>query len=255
VSTAAPVLQTDHLIRRFGGVRAVNDVSIEVAGSTVTGIIGPNGAGKTTLLNIVAGADQPDGGRVSLDGEDVTGRPAHEIAHRGVVRTFQRAGIFPTLSAIENVLLSTLDASADSVRLALRGPGAWSRVEAEAVDRAWALLDRFGLGSKANDLAGSLSGGQKRLVELTRAVLMRPRLLLLDEPTAGVNPSLIPVLLDFLRTMTGDGMTVVMIEHDLAVIEDICDTVVFMARGAVVASGGVTEVLRDPAVQAVAHGY
>ena len=187
-----PVLRTEGLSRRFGGVVAVDAVDLSVERATVTGIIGPNGAGKTTLLNLIAGADRPDGGRVFVEGDDVTNLGAYEIARRGVVRTFQRAGVFPTLSAMENVLVSTMDRSSDSVATAIRGPRAWARAEAGPVERAWALLDRFGLSGKANEPAGNLSGGQKRLLELSRVVLMRPRLLLLDEPTAGVSPGLIP---------------------------------------------------------------
>ena len=250
-----PVLRTNRVQRQFGGVLAVNNVSLDVPRASVTGIIGPNGAGKTTLLNVIAGADRSISGHVYLEGREITGLAPHRIARLGVIRTFQRAGIFPSLSTIENVLVGILDRSHESVGFALRGPGSWRRVESEPVERAWALLDRFGLAALADHPAGTLSGGQKRLVELTRAVLMRPKVMLLDEPMAGVSPAFIPVLLDFLRSLSAEGVTVVMIEHDLAVVEDICTTVVFMARGEVLATGGVSEVLRHPAVQAVAHGY
>ncbi|MEX0629609.1 MAG: ABC transporter ATP-binding protein [Chloroflexota bacterium] len=248
------VLRTEDVHRSFGGLAAVKGVSLAIKRSSVTGIIGPNGAGKTTLLNIIAGADRADAGHVYLEELEITPLPPHRIARLGVIRTFQRAGVFPTLSTMENVLLGVVERRDETVTVALQGPRAWRRAES-GVMRAWELLEQFGLASLANDRAGTLSGGQKRLLELARAVLMEPKVMLLDEPMAGVSPSLVPALLEYLRTMSAGGMTVVMIEHDLAVVEDVCDSVVFMARGEVMATGTVSEVLRSPSVQAVAHGF
>jgi branched-chain amino acid transport system ATP-binding protein len=241
--------------RHYGGVAAVRDVSLSVRRGSVTGIIGPNGAGKSTLLNVIAGAETCDAGRVILDEQEITHlRPSH-IAELGIVRTFQRAGLFPTLSTLENVLVGLDARRTASFRSALTGPRAWRDSEARDVARVWPMLERFGLQDVANDPGATLSGGQMRLVEIVRAILMEPKVLLVDEPTAGVSPALIPHLLDQVRAMARDGVTVVMIEHDLAVVEDVCDVVIFMARGRAVAEGSVRDVLADPAVQAVAHGY
>ena len=254
-SAAAPILRTEAVTRHYGGVAAVRRVSLVVGRGSVTGIIGPNGAGKTTLLNIIAGSDACDGGRVLLDDRDITRLGPSRIAALGVVRTFQRAGILPTLSTLENILVGLDTARSASFRAAIVGPRSWHAAEHDALVRAWSMLERFGLVEVANDPGATLSGGQMRLVELARAMLMTPAVLLLDEPTAGVSPALIPLILEQVRSMAGDGVTVVMIEHDLAVVEDICDAVVFMARGEIVATGSVRDILADPSVQAVAHGY
>jgi branched-chain amino acid transport system ATP-binding protein len=255
IGASSPILRTEGVSRHYGGVAAVRSVSLAIERGSVTGIIGPNGAGKTTLLNIIAGSDRCDVGHVLLEDREITHLGAGRVAGLGVVRTFQRAGIFPTLSTLENILVG-LDTPGDaSFRAALAGPRWWRKAEHAPLARAWPMLERFGLVEVANDRAGTLSGGQMRLVELARAVLMSPKILLLDEPTAGVSPALIPAILELVRSMARDGVSVVMIEHDLAVVEDVCDAVVFMARGEIVATGSVREVLADPAVQAVAHGY
>jgi ABC-type branched-subunit amino acid transport system ATPase component len=248
-------LRTVGASRSFGGVVAVNSVDLAVARGEITGIIGPNGAGKTTLLNLIAGHDRCTAGRIFIGDREITGLPAHRIAELGLMRTFQRPGVLPSLSTIENVLVGTVDGVHDTTARALAGPGSWSRIERGAVELAWEALDALGLAHVANVPAAKLSGGQKRLVELARAVLMKPEVLLLDEPMAGVHPALVAVMLTRIKALSADGMTIVLIEHDLAVVEELCHTVVFMARGEIVAQGSIAEVLRHPVVQAAAHGY
>jgi len=234
---ADPVLRTVGLTRDFGGVHAVADVSIEVRRGTLTGLIGPNGAGKSTLLAMLAGTLPATSGQVFYAGADVTGEPAYRRARRGLVRTFQLASEFKRLTVMENLLSAVPVNRGDSLAGALRGRRYWRRDEEAAIDRARALLDRFGLSQYADTYAGDLSGGQRRLTEIMRALMTEPAMLLLDEPMAGVHPRLARQIGAQLLGLCAEGMTILMVEHELAIMDEFCDPVIVMAEGTVLATG------------------
>jgi branched-chain amino acid transport system permease protein len=239
---AAPVvLQAIDLIREFGGVRAVDGVSLSVRRGTLTGLIGPNGAGKSTLLALLAGTLPVSAGRIIYQGQDITGMPAFRRARLGLVRTFQLASEFKRLTVMENLLSAVPANRGDSLRGALAGRRYWRGDEAAAIGRARAILDRFGLEGVANDFAGDLSGGQRRLVEIMRALMAEPSMLLLDEPMAGVHPSLARRIGNELVALCREGMTILMVEHELAIMDEFCDPVAVMAEGAVLAEGTMAE--------------
>jgi len=234
---ADPLLRTVGLTRDFGGVHAVADVSIEVRRGTLTGLIGPNGAGKSTLLAMLAGTLPATSGQVIYAGADVTGLPAYRRARLGLVRTFQLASEFKRLTVMENLLSAVPVNRGDSLAGALRGRRYWRRDEEAAIDRARALLDRFGLSGYADTYAGDLSGGQRRLTEIMRALMTEPAMLLLDEPMAGVHPQLARQIGTQLLDLCAEGMTILMVEHELAIMDEFCDPVIVMAEGAVLATG------------------
>jgi branched-chain amino acid transport system permease protein len=234
---ADPLLRTVSLTRDFGGVRAVAGVSIEVRRGTLTGLIGPNGAGKSTLLAMLAGTLPATSGQVIYAGADVTGLPAYRRARLGLVRTFQLASEFKRLTVMENLLSAVPVNRGDSLAGALRGRRYWRRDEEAAIDRARALLDRFGLSRYADTYAGDLSGGQRRLTEIMRALMTEPAMLLLDEPMAGVHPRLARQIGAQLLGLCAEGMTILMVEHELAIMDEFCDPVIVMAEGAVLATG------------------
>ena len=234
---AAVVLEAVGLSRDFGGVRAVHEVSFSVRKGTLTGLIGPNGAGKSTLLAMLAGTLPVSAGKVMYLGADVTGVPAFRRARMGLVRTFQLASEFKRLTVMENLVSSVQRNRGDSFRGAMAGRRYWGADERAAVERASALLERFGLSDYANDYAGDLSGGQRRLVEIMRALMAEPRMLLLDEPMAGVHPRLARRIGNELVALCAEGMTILMVEHELAIMDEFCDPVVVMAEGAVLAEG------------------
>jgi branched-chain amino acid transport system permease protein len=231
------MLRTVGLTRDFGGVHAVADVSLAVRHGTLTGLIGPNGAGKSTLLSMLAGTLPATDGQVFFDGTDVTRTPAYKRARLGLVRTFQLASEFKRLTVMENLLSAVPGQRGDSFRGALAGPRYWRRDEDAAIDRAATILDRFGLRDYANTYAGDLSGGQRRIVEIMRALMTAPRVLLLDEPMAGVHPVLARRIGDALLELCAEGMTIVMVEHELAIMDEYCDPVIVMAEGMVLAEG------------------
>jgi len=235
------VLQAVSVEREFGGVRAVAGVSFSVRHGTMTGLIGPNGAGKSTLLAMLAGTLPVSSGRIIYQGQDVTRLPAYRRARLGLVRTFQLASEFKRLTVMENLLSAVPDNRGDSFRGALAGPRYWRGDEAAAIARAQALLARFSLDGHANSYAGDLSGGQRRLVEIMRALMAEPRVLLLDEPMAGVHPNLARRIGNELVALCADGLTVLMVEHELAIMDEFCDPVVAMAEGAVLAEGTMAE--------------
>jgi branched-chain amino acid transport system permease protein len=235
------VLEAVHLSREFGGVHAVHDVSFSVRKGTLTGLIGPNGAGKSTLLAMLAGTLPVSSGQVVYLGNDVTGLPAYRRARIGLVRTFQLASEFKRLTVMENLVSSVQRNRGDSLHGALIGPRYWRRDENAAVLRAGALLERFGLAEYANTYAGDLSGGQRRLVEIMRALMAQPRMLLLDEPMAGVHPNLARRIGNELVALCAEGMTILMVEHELAIMDEFCDPVVVMAEGAVLAEGTMAQ--------------
>ena len=238
------VLQAADVVREFGGLRAVAGVSLSVRRGTLTGLIGPNGAGKSTLLAMLAGTLPVSSGQIRYQGEDVTGLPAYRRARLGLIRTFQLASEFKKLTVMENLLSSVPRNRGDSLRGALAGPRYWRGDEAAAIVRATALLERFGLEAHANSYAGDLSGGQRRMVEIMRALMAEPQVLLLDEPMAGVHPILARRIGAELVALTAGGLTVLMVEHELAIMDEFCDPVVAMAEGTILAQGTMSELRR-----------
>jgi branched-chain amino acid transport system permease protein len=240
----AVVLEAVGVVREFGGVRAVAGVSIAVRRGTITGLIGPNGAGKSTLLAMLAGTLPVSAGEIRYQGEDVTRLPAYRRARLGLIRTFQLASEFKRLTVMENLLSAVPGNRGDSLRGALAGPRYWRGDEQAAAARATALLERFGLEAHASSYAGDLSGGQRRMVEIMRALMAEPQVLLLDEPMAGVHPSLARKIGTELVALAAGGLTVLMVEHELAIMDEFCDPVIAMAEGAVLAEGTMSELRR-----------
>ncbi len=241
-------MRVANLSRSFGGVQAVKDVSFEVARGGITGLIGPNGAGKSTLVNLVAGSIKPDAGDVWFDGRVINDLSVHQRACVGLVRTFQRSSEFGNLSVLENLLVGAPSQKGESYLGALRGKRYWRSQEMANVAHAMQLLERFDMAAKVSDRAGSLSGGQKRLVEIMRALMAYPKLLVLDEPMAGIHPDLGFRIAGYLEQIRDEGMTMLMIEHELAMVEMLCNPVVVMAHGAVVAKGRMEELREHPEV-------
>ncbi|MGP3984797.1 ABC transporter ATP-binding protein [Streptomyces sp. KR80] len=242
-----PLLVIDEVTRTFGGLVAVEVRHLEVQRGAITALIGPNGAGKTTLFNVVSGFDRADGGRWSFEGRPLTGRTAHQVARRGLVRTFQLTRTLARLTVLENMKLAATGQLGERILPALLPP-LWRREEREIERRADELLDRFRLGQLRDDYAGTLSGGQRKLLELARALMARPTMVLLDEPTAGVNPALTQSLLGHLTQLRDEGLTVCFVEHDMDVVMGISDWVAVMAGGRLVAEGPPHTIGRNPAV-------
>jgi len=246
---SAPILAVDALSRRFGAVRAVDGASFEVEPGSITSLIGPNGAGKSTLFNVVSGLLSPDSGRVVFEGQRIDGRPPHRIARLGLVRTFQNARALTRLSVLDNLALAAPQQPGERLSTLLVAPGAARRHESETRARARELLELVRLDSHADALAATLSGGQRKLLDFARALMARPRLLLMDEPLAGVNPTLRLQLLDHIDAVRAEGgVTVVLVEHDLDAVMRVSDRVVVMSGGRVIAAGAPAEVRADAAV-------
>ncbi len=243
-----PLLQVAALCRRFGGLRAVDGVSFSVAPRAIKAVIGPNGAGKTTLFNLIAGALRSDSGEIQLDGRRIDSYAPHQIAALGVARTFQNIKLFPGLTALENVLLGChTRGRAGFWAAALHWPTTWSE-ERWLRERATLALERFGLTSHAGAEAVRLSFGQQRSVELARALVAEPRLLLLDEPAAGLNMHETAQLAAQIRAIREQGVTVLLVEHDMSLVMDISDEVVVLDSGRKIAEGPPHEVQRNAEV-------
>lgn len=247
-SLPVPLLTAAGLIKSFSGIRAVDNVSIEVAKGSVTGLIGPNGAGKTTLFNLLSNFIHPDQGRVLLDGEPIQNLPPHQITQLGMVRTFQVARALSRMSVLENMLLAVQKQTGENFwRTWFEG----KRIRAEErqqKERAMMILDSVGLAHMANEYGGSLSGGQRKLLEMGRALMTDPQLILLDEPAAGVNPTLINQICDRILTWNREGMTFLIIEHNMDVIMSLCDRVWVLADGRNLAMGTPREIQTNPQV-------
>jgi branched-chain amino acid transport system permease protein len=231
------ILQTVDLTRTFEGVPAVAGVSISIRAGRLTGLIGPNGAGKSTMLSMLAGTLEASSGQILYRGQDITTQPAFRRARTGLVRTFQLASEFKRLTVLENLLSAVPEQPGDSFVGAVRGRRFWQASENEAILRAETMLDRFGLRQYGNHYAGDLSGGQRRLVEIMRALMTEPEVLLLDEPMAGIHPRLARQIGRQLVELCGEGMTIVMVEHELALMDEFCDPVIVLAEGRVLAEG------------------
>jgi branched-chain amino acid transport system ATP-binding protein len=235
--------------KRFGGLQAVRGATFDVARGSITALIGPNGAGKTTLFHIVTGFLAGDGGDVLLDGESIFGRPAHAIARCGMVRTFQLTKTLAAMRVIDNMLLAAPAQPGEHLGSLLIRRGATRRRERELRDRARQLLADFDLEAKADEYAGTLSGGQRKLLDLARVLMAEPRMVLLDEPMAGVNPSLRVRLLEHVAALRRErGVTFLFVEHDMDVVMNHSDEVIVMAQGRVIACGSPEHVRAEPAV-------
>ena len=245
----APLLSVDDLHRSFYGVHALRGASMAVRAGTVTGLIGPNGAGKTTLFNCVSGTVPPEGGRVVFDGTDITGWAPEAIARRGLVRTFQIARGFPTLTVLETLLLHGTAQPGETLLGALFTPGRARTREAALVARARDVAARLNLTAVLDNLATALSGGQKKLLEIGRALMGAPRLILLDEPVAGVNPTLAAEIAGRITELAAEGYTFLIVEHDMDVVARLCDPVIVMAEGATLTEGRFAEIVADHRVQ------
>jgi branched-chain amino acid transport system ATP-binding protein len=231
----------------FGGVVAVDVDDIKIDQGTLVSLIGPNGAGKTTFFDVVTGFTAAKSGAVHFDGQAISGWEPYRIARRGLVRTFQLTRVLARMTVIDNMLLAADDQPGERLYGQLL-PRAIRRKEAEITDRADGLLDRFSLTHVRDEYAGRLSGGQKKLLELARALMVRPRMMLLDEPMAGVNPALGDKLLHYVQELRDEGMTFLLVEHDMNVVMRVSDRVIVMAAGGVIADGPPGEVRQDQRV-------
>lgn len=247
VKKVDPILVVDAVQRRFGGLTAVDVDHLEIPRGAITALIGPNGAGKTTLFNLLCGFDKPNSGTWSYDGKNLSGIPSFKVARMGQVRTFQLTKSLSLLTVLENMKLGAKDQRGEGFWAGLF-PFLWRKQEQEIEQRAHELLVRFKLDVKEQDFAASLSGGQRKLLEMARALMSDPSLVMLDEPMAGVNPALTQSLLDHILDLKDLGMTVLFVEHDMHMVRHIADWVVVMAEGRVVAEGPPETVMEDPAV-------
>lgn len=227
------MLNIDKLFKRFGGLVAVNDVSLAIPAGTIVGLIGINGAGKTTLMNCINGLYRPDAGKIHLDGQDITRRSPHDIARAGLGRTFQVPRLFWRMTLLDNLLVPVLGSE---------------RSDRELGEQADALLNRVKLYAMRDHYAEELSGGQQKLLELARVMMLNPKLILLDEPFAGVNPGLCRLLIERIEELNAQGKTFLMVSHDLTSVYRLSDHIVVLNQGQVIAAGGVEDIKRDPAV-------
>jgi branched-chain amino acid transport system ATP-binding protein len=247
VSKPDPIIVADNVVRKFGGLTAVNVGHLEIQRGAITALIGPNGAGKTTFFNLLTGFDQVDEGSWTFNGIKISGTPPHKVARMGLVRTFQLTKALYRLTVIDNMLLAATKQKGESIlRAAL--PFLWNAQEKAATARSEELLTRFKLIDKRDDFAAALSGGQRKLLEMARALMVEPELVMLDEPMAGVNPALKQSLLGHIKDLREEGMTVLFVEHDMDMVRDISDWVIVMAQGEIVAEGPPNVVMRDKAV-------
>jgi ABC-type branched-subunit amino acid transport system ATPase component len=241
------ILVADGVTRKFGGLTAVDVDHFEIQRGKITALIGPNGAGKTTFFNLLTGFDEPDSGTWTFNGESLHGVPPYKVARKGMVRTFQLTKVLSRLKVIENMRLGATGQRGEKFLPSLF-KALWSAEEKANTERARDLLARFKLDTKEDDFAGSLSGGQRKLLEMARALMVDPELIMLDEPMAGVNPALKQSLLGHVKSLRDEGRTVLFVEHDMDMVRDISDWVVVMAQGKIVAEGPPDTVMANQAV-------
>ncbi len=247
VKKVDPILTIDGVSRHFGGLVAVDVDHLEIPRGAITALIGPNGAGKTTLFNLLTGFDKPDTGTWSFEGTSLAGVPSFKVAQMGQVRTFQLTKALSLLTVLENMKLGAKDQRGEKLLFSIF-PFLWKDKEKEIEAKALDLLKRFKLDTKRDDFAASLSGGQRKLLEMARALMTDPVLVMLDEPMAGVNPALTQSLLEHVLNLKKEGMTVLFVEHDMHMVRHIADWVVVMAEGKLVAEGPPDTVMKNPAV-------
>ncbi len=243
------VIDVRNVSKHFGGLAAVSDCSLKVERGSITGLIGPNGAGKSTLFNLVAGNLVPDSGRIIFDGADVTGLKPHQLFHRGMLRTFQIAHEFSNMTALENLMMVPPQQPGENLLTAWTNPGAVRSAELKVRQKAQDVIDFLKLGHVRNELAGNLSGGQKKLLELGRTMMVDAKVVLLDEVAAGVNRTLMQDLAANIERMNQElGYTFFVIEHDMDLIGRLCDPVIVMAQGTVIAQGPMSELRSNPEI-------
>lgn len=242
-----PILIADRVVRKFGGLTAVDVDHVEIPRGKITALIGPNGAGKTTLFNILTGFDKADSGQWVFDGEKLEGVPSFKVARKGMVRTFQLTKALALLTVMDNMRLGSQEQKGEGFLMAFLRAG-WTKREGEITEQAEKLLERFKLIDKKDEYAASLSGGQRKLLEMARALMSKPKLIMLDEPMAGVNPALTQSLLQHIKDLKSDGMTVLFVEHDMHMVRHVSDWVIVMAEGKIVAEGPPAAVMKDQAV-------
>jgi neutral amino acid transport system ATP-binding protein len=239
-----PILDVHSVKRSFGGLTAVDVEQVQVQRGAITALIGPNGAGKTTFFNLLTGFDAPDTGEWTFNGQQVAGTAPYKLARRGMVRTFQLTKALSRLTVMDNMLLGAKGQTGEHIYAAFF-PFLWSKQERANRERAMELLSRFNLAEKSVDFAGSLSGGQRKLLEMARALMSDPELIMLDEPMAGVNPALTQSLLHHIKDIREEGTTVLFVEHDMDMVHDIGDWVIVMAMGQIIAEGPPGAVMKD----------
>jgi len=244
----AALLTVTGITKRFGGVEALAGCTLSVSEGSITGLIGPNGAGKTTLFNVISGLAPADGGEIRLGAHRLDGLAAHAIARHGVGRTFQIPRPLGRMTVLENVLVYAHDQPGERLTRVFAAPKRVRAEEHRARSRAHALLESVELAHLAAARAETLSGGQKKLLELARALMSDPRIILLDEPGAGVNPTLMRSLVETIRSLRAAGRTFLLIEHDMDLVTELCDPVIVMAQGRKLVEGPFAEVRRDPRV-------
>lgn len=249
MTATGPLLRLDRVVRRFGGLVAVNEVSFEITPGEVKGLIGPNGAGKSTAFQCISGVIRPDAGQVVFDGREITGWRSDRITGAGLVRSFQIARGIPRLTVLENLLLYGPAQPGEGIGRALFSPAATRRREEELRDRARVIAARLNLTRVLDNQAAALSGGQKKLMEIGRALMAEPRLLLLDEPVAGVNPSLSAEIATHIGSLRDEGITVLIVEHHMDFVSSLCDPVIVMAEGRFLMQGSFESVAGDARVQ------
>lgn len=242
-----PIVIADNVVRKFGGLTAVDVEHLEIQRGAITALIGPNGAGKTTFFNLLTGFDKPNSGNWTFNGIALAGVAPHKVARLGMVRTFQLTKALFRLSVMDNMRLGAKNQIGEGILRALL-PFTWKKEELQNTQRATELLTRFTLDTKADDFAAALSGGQRKLLEMARALMVNPELVMLDEPMAGVNPALTQSLLGHIKDLREQGMTVLFVEHDMDMVRDISDWVIVMAQGKIVAEGPPASVMSNPAV-------
>jgi ABC-type branched-subunit amino acid transport system ATPase component len=242
-----PIVVAENVRRSFGGINAVDVDYLEIPRHKITALIGPNGAGKTTLFNLLTGFDTPNSGKWQFEGKNIEGVSSFKLARMGMVRTFQLTKVMGKLTVMENMRLGAANQPGERLSKALF-KGIWGGREKEITAQADVLLEKFKLDVKKDDYAASLSGGQRKLLEMARSLMVRPKLVMLDEPMAGVNPALTQSLLDHIKNLKAEGMTVLFVEHDMNMVRHIADWVVVMAEGKIVAEGPPRDVMKDPAV-------
>ena len=247
VAKVDPIIIADGVRRSFGGLTAVDVEHVEIPRNAITALIGPNGAGKTTFFNLLTGFDKPNSGKWTFDGKNLGGLAAFKVARLGQVRTFQLTKALGLLTVLENMKLGAKGQKGERFFSGLF-PGLWRKQELENEDKAMRILAKFKLDAKSDDFAASLSGGQRKLLEMARALMSDPTLVMLDEPMAGVNPALTQSLLDHILDLKDEGMTVLFVEHDMHMVRHIADWVIVMAEGRIVAEGPPDTVMNNPAV-------